>query len=137
MLPYRDSRLTIIILGTFFALAALYALFEARGQIFGPTIEIQKYETLVHDSFFQIGGKAERISKLTMNGNDISVTEKGDFMEAYVLAPGYNRIVFDARDTYGRTTNNILEITYVPTSTPPTTDTPQEATSTPGTALDS
>src|SRR3989338_3317970 len=99
MLPYRDSRLTMIVLGAFFALAALYALFEARGQIFGPAIEISKYDTVVHDAFFQISGRANRISKLTMNGHDVSVTENGDFKEAYVLARGYNRIVFDARDT--------------------------------------
>lgn len=129
MLPYRDSRLTIILLGTFFALAALYALYEARGQIFGPSIEIATYDSVVHDSFFQISGKALRISKLSMNGYDVSVTENGDFGEAYILASGYNRIVFDAKDTYGRTTSRTLEITYEPTSTPPTVGTHATATS--------
>ena|SRR3990167_2041295 len=130
MIPYLNSRVTIAILGSFFFLAALYALFEARGQVFGPAIEIGLYDTVVHDSFIEISGKAERISKLSMNGYDIPVTENGEFSEAYILAPGYNRIVFDANDTYGRKVSKTLEITYVPTSTPPDLNTPVEATTT-------
>lgn len=131
MFHYRDSRLTILILGAFFVLAIVYGIFEARGQIFGPSIEVAKYEAVVHDSLFQISGTASRISKLTMNGHDVAVTEKGDFKEVYVLAPGYNRIVFDAQDSYGRRAQKTLEITYESTSTPPTQRAPAVSTSTP------
>ena len=119
MLPYRDSRLTIIALGSFFVLVAFYALFEARGQIFGPDIKIARHDTLVYDAFFEISGQALRISKLTMNGHDVSVTKNGDFREAYILAPGYNLIVFDASDSYGRAAHKMLEIIYQSTSTNP------------------
>ena len=48
-----------------------------------------------------------------MNGGEISVTENGEFDEPYVLAPGENRIVLEARDAYGHTKERIVEIVYL------------------------
>src|SRR4051812_3338877 len=118
MLPYRESRLTVFFLAAFFILAAGYALFVARGQIIGPVIALPPIEKEAQDPYLVISGKAVRISKLSMNGLDIAVTKDGDFKQPYVLSPGYNRIVFDARDSYGRKTERIIEIMYQSTSTP-------------------
>lgn len=115
MLPYRDSRFTIVALVVFFAIAIGYALFESRGMVFGPTIDIIGDTSEVHSQNILIQGRASRISSLSMNGEQVQVTEDGRFSEPYVLAVGYNRIVLDAKDQYGRSRQRVLEIMYTPT----------------------
>ena len=127
MLPYRDSRLTYIALGIFFLLVLGYAYFEARGMLFGPSITVTSKVTEVHDPLITIKGQADRISSLSMNGKTISVTEAGAFEKPYLLAKGYNRIVLDAKDKYGRTRRQIIEIVYTPS-----TNSGQTATSSTG-----
>lgn len=114
MLPYRDSRLTQIALGVFFLIVLGYAYFEARGLLFGPSIALTSSVTEVHDPLITIKGRADRISSLSMNGKTIPVTVDGTFDEPYLLAPGYNRIVLDARDKYGRNRQQVIEVVYTP-----------------------
>ena len=114
MFRNRDSRITRFVLILFFTLAVLYGIFEARGQILGPSIEIVGLPQLSHDPFIHIKGQASRISSISMDGRQINVTEQGNFDEPYLLAPGYNRIALDAKDSYGRTSERIIVITYVP-----------------------
>src|SRR5882672_7866899 len=102
MLPYRDSKFTLIALIVFFLIAAGYAFFEARGQLFGPTISVPNEVSEMHDPYVLIQGTADRISSLSMNGKAITVSEDGAFSQPYLLAPGDNRIVLDAKDQYGR-----------------------------------
>lgn len=112
MLPYRDSRITRIVLVVFFILIIGYAYYEARGVLYGPNIDISTAVTEVTDPFITISGTAERISELSMNGKPISVTEAGVFEESYLLAPGLNRIMLDATDRYGRKTQEIILVVY-------------------------
>ena len=115
MLPYRDSRLTRIVLVIFFHVVIVYAYYEARGLLFGPTIDIPAQTMTASDSpYVLIQGQADRISSLTVDGDPIRVTETGAFKEPYVLAPGVNRIVFDAKDKYGNAAEKVIEIVYVP-----------------------
>ena len=116
MLPYRDSRLTKIALSVFFLLIIGYAYFEAQGILFGPSISVLSKTTEVHEPFITIQGTAERISSLSMNGKDIQVTEDGAFSEPYLLAEGYNRIVLEAKDKYGRSRAQVLEVVYTPST---------------------
>src|SRR3989344_866203 len=116
MLPYRDSRITKIALVVFFVVIAGYAYFEARGMLFGPKINISSSIEEVHEPFIRIQGRAERISSLSMNGRALTVTEDGVFDEPYLLSPGINRIVFVAKDKYGRNRERTLEIVYMATS---------------------
>ncbi len=116
MLPYRDSRLTYIALGIFFLIVLGYAYYEARGLLFGPSITVNSSVTEVHEPFVTIKGQADRIASLSMNGKTIPVTEDGAFEEPYILSPGYNRIVLDARDKYGRTRSEAIEIIYTPSA---------------------
>ncbi|OGG52848.1 hypothetical protein A2851_04730 [Candidatus Kaiserbacteria bacterium RIFCSPHIGHO2_01_FULL_53_29] len=129
MLPYRDSRVTYVALGIFFLIVLGYAYFEARGLIFGPSITVPSKVTEVHDPFVTIKGQADRIASLSMNGKTITVTESGGFEEPYLLAPGYNRIILDAKDKYGRSTRQAIEIIYTPSTTdvPTTSSTPPVA----------
>lgn len=114
MLPYRDSRITRAVLIVFFILLIGYAYYEARGFIYGPRITVADEVTTVSDPYVVIQGQADRISKLSMNGNEITVTEGGKFAEPYLLAPGLNRILLDAEDKYGRSRQEIIQIVYVP-----------------------
>ena len=137
MLPYRDNRLTYIALGVFFLIILGYAYYEARGLLFGPSITVSSDITEVHDPFITIKGQADRIASLLMNGKTIPVTEDGAFEEPYLLSVGYNRIVLDASDKYGRTRRQAIEIVYTPKAdaapTPVATSTPS-ASSTPAVA---
>ena len=131
MLPFRDSRLTYIALGIFFLIVLGYAYYEARGLLFGPSITVNSEITEVQEPFITIKGQADRIASLSMNGKNIPVTENGAFEEPYLLSPGYNRIVLDASDKYGRTRRQAIEIVYTPRTTPEPVTT---ATSTPSTS---
>ena len=113
MLPYRDSKLTKIALAVFFLIIAGYAYFEARGMLFGPKINISSSVTEVTEPFIRIQGKADRIATLRMNGREIAVTEEGAFDEPYLLSPGINRIVFEAKDKYGRSRERVLQVVYI------------------------
>ncbi len=124
MLPYRDSRITQAVLLLFFVLLVGYGYFEAQGLLFGPSITVTSSITSVHQAFITISGHADRISSLEMNGNPVEVTETGDFSIPYLLAPGYNRIVLDARDKYGRDRTRTLEIVYTDDSATSASSTP-------------
>ena len=114
MLPYRDSRITKIALLIFFVILAGYGYYEARGMLFGPRIDVPTQMTEVHEQMIAIKGTATRIASLSMNGKAIPVTENGSFEEPYLLAVGYNRIVLDAKDKYGRSSRKVIEIAYSP-----------------------
>ena len=114
MLPYRDSRLIRFGLITFFLVVVAYAYFEGRALLYGPMIEISPRVMEVSESFVTISGTALRIVSLSLNGNAIPVTEDGVFEEGYVLSPGYNQLVLDARDKYGKTAQRTVEIVYKP-----------------------
>lgn len=112
MRPSRDSRFIRLLLTLFFLLAGGYALYEAQGLVYGPSIELEHVATSSDTAFTSIRGHAERISELRLNGNTISVTEDGEFDEPYLLADGSNRIILEARDARGRTTSATLDIVY-------------------------
>lgn len=112
MLPYRDTHLVRYGLIVFFAIVIGYAFFEGRALLYGPTIEVSPRVMEVSEPFITINGVARRIASLSLNGAPIAVTEDGGFEEEYILTPGYNRIILDARDKYGKTTQRIIEIVY-------------------------
>jgi uncharacterized protein YfaP (DUF2135 family) len=126
-----------VVFALLFLAVAGYAYYETRGLIFGPRIELPTEIVHSADRFFLIKGKAERIASLKMNGAAIAVTEDGSFEEPYILAPGLNRIFFDAEDKYGNTSQEVLQVFYSgrrpelpgPSSPPLGTTTPQSATS--------
>ncbi len=132
MLPYRDSRFTRIILIGFFIVVLAYAYYEGRGLLAGPSIEVSGRVMQVSEPVVTIEGHAQRITSLTMNGKAIPVTEDGAFSEPYVLSPGYNRIVLDASDRYGKTAERVIEVVYTASSSTQTATSTPTASSTPG-----
>lgn len=119
MLPYRDSRLTQIALVIFFLAVTAYAYFEARGILYGPRITIESSMATVHERYVLISGHAERIASLSVDGAPVSVTKDGSFEVPYLLAPGINQIIFDAKDSYDNTTSKTVEIVYAPSADSP------------------
>lgn len=135
MLPYRDSTLTRVALVIFFLLIAGYAYYEAQGILFGPQIDLAQTVENVSIPYIELTGTTSHISKLQMNGQSEPVTEQGAFDIPYALSPGYNRIVLDATDKYGHSTEKVVQIIYTPsTSTPAEAATSTAATSTAGTS---
>ena len=125
MIPYRDSRIMRYGLIAFFLIVVGYAYFEGRALMYGPTIDVSPRVMEVSDPFITVSGTARRIASLSLNGAPIPVTEDGGFEEGYVLAPGYNRIILDARDKYGKTTQRIVEIVYKPPLSVPVVENPE------------
>lgn len=114
MLPSRDSRLVRIILALFFLLLSGYALYEARGILYGPAITIPEDAVHVTEQSTLIQGRAERITELRLNGKQIPVTESGEFEEMFLLAPGTNYFFLEARNARGRLAQKTLVIIYTP-----------------------
>lgn len=137
MLPFRDSRLAKVVTAIFFIIVIGYAYYEVRGMLYGPRIALPSGTTEVSERFVTLKGTADRIATLKMNGKAITVSEDGSFAEPYLLAPGLNRVVFDAEDKYGRDTQEVLQIVYTPSGEPEepfplpsSTTTPETATTT-------
>jgi len=137
MLPYRDSRLTRIALIAFFVIILGYAYFEARGILYGPSIQVPQTVEQVSVPYVQIAGTTTHIATLSLNGQSIPVTEAGAFNVPYALSPGYNRIVLDATDKYGHSTEKVIEIVYTPASTTPTTEVTATTTAATSTSITS
>jgi len=127
MLPYRDSKLTRFVLVVFFLIIIGYAYYEARGILFGPSIQISQTIQEVSNPYIELSGTTSHIATLSMNGQSIPVTEAGAFEIPFALAPGYNRIVLDATDKYGHSTEKVVQIIYTP---PAASSTPQEGIAT-------
>ena len=114
MLSYRDSKMTKIILIVFFVIVIIYAYFEIRGILYGPHIEIAATSGTVRERYVVISGRSQRISSLSVDGAPIAVTTDGSFEVPYLLAPGINHILFDAKDSYGNTSSKVVQIVYIP-----------------------
>jgi hypothetical protein len=116
MIPYKNNKVVIAVLGLFFLLILIYAYFEARNILFGPKILIKTPEEgmVVSENFVTILGKAENINEIWMNGRSIPVTEDGIFEEGLLLTEGYNRIFLLAKDKLGREATESIDIVYTP-----------------------
>lgn len=114
MLPYRDSRLIRIALSLFFLILVGYALYEARGILYGPAIDVPDDAVIATEPLTHIRGRAERITELRLNGKQIPVTEEGEFDEPFLLAEGANHLILEARDARGQTARETLLIIYRP-----------------------
>jgi hypothetical protein len=114
MLPFRDTRISGVLLSLFFIALIAYGYFEARAVLWGPRIEIAGRASVSHDPLIQVSGDARNIASLSMNGKQIPVDESGRFSQPYLLAEGYNRIILTAQDKYGARQEKIIEVIYQP-----------------------
>src|SRR5690606_26776513 len=91
-----------------------YALFEARGLIMGPILNVIEPHNgkTVYEPVVLIEGNTHSITHMTINGRSIAIHENGDFSNAVVLKEGYNEIVLVAKDRFGREVSETLQIMH-------------------------
>ena len=125
MFSSSNNKIAAVLIALFFLAVAVYAYFEAQGILYGPKIDVVAPEgtsLTMRAELVHIRGAAKNITELSMNGNPIYVTEAGEFDESLLLSEGYNRVVLEARDRFGRTTKKTIEIVYVASTSSPTVE---------------
>jgi len=93
-----------------------YILFQTRNLIAGPIIDITAPQNggTVRAQLVEVQGTARNITEITLNDRTIVVDENGYFSEQLLLNPGYTIMSLSARDRFGRTTKESLELFYTP-----------------------
>jgi len=104
--------LAILLSTILIAVIVGYGYFEARRYLTGPEmiIDYPANGSTLYDDLLTIEGRARNVSRLTLDGRQIFTDEHGVFKERLVLATGYNVILAQAEDRFGRSTNTKLEV---------------------------
>lgn len=114
MLPHR-SRVTKYLFAAFVVIVLAYAYFEARNMLYGPQIVLAQTDAItVHEELIEVSGTVKNVVEITLSGRTVFIDDTGLFTEKLLLAEGLNRFRFEARDKFGRTKHEVLEIVYVP-----------------------
>jgi len=106
----KISRFSLFLLIIF--VIVTYAIWRSSDYARGPTIIIFEPENGYGTSsnVIIISGQAERINNLFLNGQNITIDERGNFRETIGLFPGVNIVSIVARDKFGRSTETRLQI---------------------------
>ena len=101
-------------LSVFFFLIIVYAFFCSRDLIFG--VKIKNISIIdgskATESIQKITGNVRNAVKLSLNGREISVDQKGNFDETVALLSGYNVINIKAKDKFGYSDEKNYKIMY-------------------------
>lgn len=101
----QNAKKTIKVAGmsVFFILILGYAFFVSRDLIFGIKIKDVNLESgsTITERVVKVNGNAKNAIKLTLNGREISIDERGNFDETIALIPGYNIVNVTAQDKFG------------------------------------
>lgn len=91
-----------------------FVAYQSRNIILGPQIKIESPTNgrTAENSLVKIVGIAKNISEIKLNGRNIFVDEAGRFNERILLSYGYNTIVIEGRDRFGRKKIKKLELVY-------------------------
>jgi hypothetical protein len=111
----RSANLRFIRLaigGIIAALIIAYAVWRSLDYVRGPVIDVWSPidGSGIASSTVTITGQALRVNNLGLNGDAISVDEKGDFSQTIVIFPGMNIITLTASDQFGRSTKKELDL---------------------------
>lgn len=114
MRPWKLARAALVFIVC--AAVAGYAAFEARGIVAGPSLTIGQPEAgaTIEEPVTRLVGATERISKITLNGRPIFISEEGLFDESLILTPGYNEILVEAWDRFDKKTSVMLPLVHRP-----------------------
>jgi len=100
----QDAKkiLKIALLSVLFIFIAVYAFFNTRDLVFGVKIRDVvitrgKAEKI---NILNITGNAKNAKKLTLNGREISIDQRGNFNETIALILGYNIVTIRAEDKF-------------------------------------
>ncbi|MEK7179147.1 MAG: hypothetical protein AAB727_02750 [Patescibacteria group bacterium] len=101
-----------------FLIAALIVLGYAYGRtenlLRGPDISLVEPANgeTVAEPLAEITGIIRNASFITLNGRQIYTDESGFFKEFVLLSYGYNVLLLEARDKFGRSTKKTIELVY-------------------------
>ncbi len=109
--PFSLKNSGVVIL---FILLGLYALFQARFIILGPSIYIDSHKdgSLVTENVIILSGRAKNIAYISLNDRPIFIDSKGNWNEKYVVPSGLSVITLRAKDRFGRETEKKLSLVY-------------------------
>lgn len=104
-IKYISTAILVLIIGS-------YAVWKGFDYISGPKINVftppNGYATT--SEVIKIYGQIERVSDLKINGHTVLVDVDGNFSDFIALFPGINFTNLTAKDRFGRSVTEILEI---------------------------
>lgn len=110
----RIVNLSPVTLGTVVLILVVtgYGLWRSSDFLLGPKIIIEAPIDggVVLSPIAKIKGRAERISAIFLNDQQIFTDNQGYFEETLLLAEGYNIIEIRAKDRFGRETERIIKV---------------------------
>lgn len=90
----------------------IYAIWRSLNYARGPHITI--FEPLdgtsISSSIVTIKGRADRVNKLSLNSQPISMDEQGNFDETVTVFPGVNILTLQANDQFNRSIDSTLHL---------------------------
>jgi len=94
-----------------------YVVFQARFLLTGPRLTwLEEPPLVVNELFVTLSGRAENITRISLNGRTIFTDQDGYFKEAMMLENGYTIATVAATDRFGRTKEIVREFVYFPAS---------------------
>ena len=114
------SRLGTYLFGVLVLVILGYAFFEAQNILYGPRITLSHGDSAlaVNTEMIELTGTVKNVVDISLGGRSITIDDTGVFAERLLLAEGVNRFTFIARDRFGRTNTEHLEVVYIPLSPP-------------------
>lgn len=91
-----------------------YIYHQSKDLLEGPLVNIQSPlpQSSLGSHVAVIKGSSKHIAEITLNDNPIYIDKSGHFTERVLLLPGYNVVTVKARDRFGRTTEEAVEVVY-------------------------
>jgi len=108
------KKIVLILFILFLILVAFYFWREISFLVKAPGLEVFQPPTdiTVTQEAFEILGKTEPISYLTINGEEIYIDRKGNFKTEIELSEGLNIIKINSKNRFGKTNEIIRRILY-------------------------
>lgn len=100
----KNARTRLAIALSLFVCIGLgvYAVYQARAYLYGPSVSIESVEK--KGPLLALKGTAERIAFLSLQGKPIFTDENGRWQETVLLLPGYTIVTVAGADRFGRKT---------------------------------
>lgn len=108
--PLRFLKTTLF--SSLFLIIGVYGAFQAHKFLTGPVITVLSPQngTVYSSAFIEVRGKTQNVSHIEFNGRKIFTDTDGNFHEKLLLYPGYNILVLDAEDKFGKSVEKKLEL---------------------------
>jgi len=111
-----SKRKALIVCTIVVLLFGAYLYRQTKNLLLGPNIKVTSplSGTTVDENLITLTGRVKRIDHLFLNDGKIFTDESGRFDEKLLLSAGYNLIQIEAKDRFGRETQEVIELVYEP-----------------------